>query len=143
MRGPNIAQPGYAAGLVKTSLDNGAGGFMFSVSDTTLAIIKKLASNQRERKLRLYAIIPYAYEYVRLAVALGGITGLGKKMGKQIILLRNGRAILAGIRGVLTVDPRAFLEAYLSYELSRIRKAADNKADLATVYIHEVVTIWP
>ncbi len=140
MRGPNITQPDHAASLVSASLENGAGGFMFSVSDTTLAIIKALSREKRERRLKLYAIVPYAYEYVRLAVALGGIMGLGKKIGEQIILMRNGRALLAGLRGILTMNPGAFLEAYLSYEVSRIKKMAGNKADLATIYIHEVVT---
>ena len=35
--------PKYAASLVVSSVENGAGGFMFSVSETTLAILKELA----------------------------------------------------------------------------------------------------
>ncbi len=139
-RSANITQPDYAAGLVASSLENGADGFMFTVSDTTLSILKALSKEKREHKIRLYAIIPYAYEYVRLAVALGGITGLGKRVCKQILLMKNGKAVLAGMRGILTMNPKALLEAYLSYEVSRIRKAAGKKADLVTVYIHEVLT---
>lgn len=46
-RGKDLSNPQYAAGLVRTALDNGADGFMFSVSDTTLSILK-LACKGRE-----------------------------------------------------------------------------------------------
>ena len=75
----------YATQLVKLSLQNGATGFMFSVSDTTLSILKALDNDE---KPDLYAIMPYAYEYVRLATKVGGISGLAKQISRQIIIFK-------------------------------------------------------
>jgi hypothetical protein len=36
------SDPKYAAGLILTAMKNGANGFTFSVSETTLAILKEL-----------------------------------------------------------------------------------------------------
>ena len=79
------SDPKYAANLVKISSENGANGFMFSVSDTTLSILTKLNEMDALDNLLLYAIVPYAFEYVRLATQLGGIQGLAKKFGSDIL----------------------------------------------------------
>jgi hypothetical protein len=75
-RDNEIHQIGYAAGLVMTSLENGAAGFMFSVSETTLSILREIRKTRKYENIELYAIVPYAYEYVRLATKVGGIPGL-------------------------------------------------------------------
>ena len=77
-RGRNLFDPNYAAELVGTALDNGADGFMFSVSDTTLSILKLACKGRERNRVKLYAIAPYAFEFVRLAVTEGGIPGLTK-----------------------------------------------------------------
>jgi len=63
--------PEYAAKLVTIAVGNGANGFMFSVSDTTLSILKVLNENGVAERLDLYGIVPYAYEYVRTAPQKG------------------------------------------------------------------------
>ena len=45
-----------ASQVVKLSLQNGAKGFMFSVSEITLSILKKI---NKTEKPELYAIVPY------------------------------------------------------------------------------------
>ena len=130
----------YAADLIVTSVNNGANGFMFSVSDTTLSILKVLRKRGEIERLSLYAIIPYAYEYVRLANQLGGILGLGKKFAKEILASGDLRALAFGLKGVLWKDPLSILKAYLSYEISRVRSSAGRQANLQSVLLHQLVT---
>lgn len=130
----------HAAELVSVSLKNGADGFMFSVSETTLSILKLLRQRGESADLRLYAIVPYAYEYVRLATQNGGVSGLAKKVVKQIALSANVKAIAMGMKGLIQMDPSAILKTYLTYEISRIKSAAGRKANLDSIFIHEIIT---
>jgi hypothetical protein len=126
----------YATQLVKLSLQNGASGFMFSVSEKTLTILEAL----NQEKPELYAIVPYAFEYVRLATRIGGISGLAKKVARDIIFSKNVITIAPSVLGLLRADPRAFLRIYLIYEISRIKSAAGKDANLKSVLLHEVIT---
>ena len=138
-RGNEINRSDYAAKLVLTSLENGADGFMFSVSDTTLSILRILKESMGSRSPTLYAIVPYAYEYVRIATNLGTV-GLAKKLAKQIVFSGNIRAIGAGLKCIATMDPEDLLKAYLLYEISRIKSAIGKKFRLESVMLHEVIT---
>ena len=89
----------HAANLVVSSISNGANGFMFSVSETTLTTLKMMADKLGDKPLELYAIVPYAYEYVRLATQLG-LVGLVKKLGKKIVLTGDSGALFNGLRTV-------------------------------------------
>ena len=73
VRGGEIAHSEYAANLVVTSLENGACGFMFSVSETSLSTLRVIREKIGNRCSVLYAIVPYAYDYVRLATHLGTV----------------------------------------------------------------------
>jgi hypothetical protein len=132
--------PDVAANLVCLAVDNGANGFMFSVSETTLAILKKIREKDEISRLGLYAIVPYAYEYVRLATQTGGLVGLGKRFSRQLVTSRNLGAIASGVKGVLGMDPEALLRTYLSYEISRIKSAAGKDSRIESVFLHEVIT---
>jgi hypothetical protein len=134
-----ITYPEHAANLVLTSLDNGADGFMFSVSEKTLSIIRTIREMGRAGSLKLYAIVPYAYEYVRLATQIG-TPGLMNKFAKQILVSGNLRAIASGLKGVSMTDPMALLKTYLIYEISRIESSAGKQSDLKAVLLHEIVT---
>ena len=138
-RGSEINMPGYAAKLVQLSLENGADGFMFSVSETTLSTLRILRKNMITKSPLLYAIVPYAYEYVRLATHLGTV-GLARKFAKQVLFSANLRAVGAGLRCVATMDPKDILKAYLLYEVSRIRSAIGKEFSLESVMLHEVIT---
>jgi hypothetical protein len=127
----------YATQLVKLSLQNGANGFMFSVSETTLSILKALDPDE---KPDLYAIVPYAYEYVRLATKVGGISGLAKQFSREILFSRNIVTVVLNLIGLMRADPSAFLKTYLAYEISRIKSAASKDANLKSVLLHEVIT---
>lgn len=130
----------YAAELVRISCENGADGFMFTVSETTLSILKTLRESGAIRNMELYAIVPYSYEYVRMATQTGGVSGLAKKIGKQIALSGNVRGILMGLKGIAFTDLGALLKTYVTYEVSRIKSAAGNEARLNSILLHEVVT---
>jgi len=132
--------PKYAASLIMTALDNGANGFTFSVSETTLSILKELKERDATNRLALYPVVPYAFEYVRLATYLGGIPGLAKKVGRDMIASRNVSAMWLGLKGFVTTEPAAILKTYLSYELSRVKSSAGKKAKIESVLLHQLIT---
>jgi hypothetical protein len=139
VRGDAITHAEYAAKLVMTSLENGANGFMFSVSEITLSILRMIRETGGSERLRLYAIVPYAYEYVRLVTQIG-VLGLAKNFAKQIAVSGNVRAIAMGLKGVILVDPVALMKTYLIYEISRIKSSAGKQANLDSVLLHEIIT---
>ena len=140
IRGDTPTNPEYAAKLIQISLENGANGFMFSVSEKTLSILNFLKKNGDINRLSLYAIIPYAYEYVRLASKVGGVPGLAKKVVKQIAFSGNFNAVALGLKGVLKADLGSLVKTYLAYEISRIRSSAGKQAELNSVILHQLVT---
>jgi hypothetical protein len=140
VRGDTPTNPEYAARLIGLSVENGADGFMFSVSDTTLSILDILRKNGDNDGLRLYAIVPYAYEYVRLAGALGGVPGLAKKLVREIVFSRNFRAMASGLNGVVRSDLASLFKTYLLYEVSKVRRSAGGKAELESVLLHQLIT---
>jgi hypothetical protein len=125
------------AQLIETCLNNGASGFTFSVSETTLSIIQAL---DKSKSLDLYPVLPYAYEYVRLATKTGGFSGLAKKVIGQILLSANGKAIVPAVVGSLTINPSELMKTYFVYEISRVKHAAGKNAKIKSVILHEVVT---
>ena len=139
-RNGEVRQSEYAAGLVVTALENGADGFMFSVSETTLSILKEIRKTKNHENLELYAIVPYAYEYVRLATTVGGIPGLAKQLTKQILRSMNLSAMGNGIKGIVTVDPKALMKTYVLHEISRIKSVAGDNSNLVSIILHEMIT---
>jgi hypothetical protein len=138
-RSKRIGSVEYASELVLTSIQNGANGFMFSVSDTTLSILRLVCKKAEDQQLTLHAIVPYAYEYVRLATHLGTV-GLGKKLVKRILISFNPKAIVTGIKSVVGMDPEALMKTYLYYEISRIQSSIRKRHKLTSVLLHEVIT---
>ena len=139
-RGEDLLRPECAANLVMTSVCSGANGFMFTASETTLQMLRIISKRKECEQLPLYAITPYAYDFVRIAAITGGMLGLAKKLAKEIVYSWNYKAIINGVKGVLRVDPTALLKCYLIYEIYRLKKAADNKLKMASVLLHEIVT---
>lgn len=130
-----------AAKLVRLAVQNGAEGFMFSVSEKTLAILKNLREGEDKVELSLYPIVPYAYEYVRLAAQLGGVSGLAKKVTKQVLTSVNLKAAAFGLYGIIdNFNLSSFLKAYIVYECSRIKSAAGRNAQIKSILLHEIVT---
>ncbi|MEM3551719.1 MAG: hypothetical protein QXV01_11590 [Candidatus Bathyarchaeia archaeon] len=122
------------------SVQNGSDGFMFSVSEKILSILDVLRKNGENSGLRLYAIVPYAYEYVRLACAARGVPGLAKKLVKEIVFSGNLRATTSGLNVVLRSDLNSLIKTYLLYEVSRVRHSAGGKAKLESVLLHQLIT---
>ena len=136
-RGNQISNPEYCAELIEVAVENGADGFMFSVSEITLDIIRSLAGKGVSPKL--YAIAPAASDYVRLASRLG-TPGMAIHLAKQIIASGNLKAVFCGFRGVVFQNPAALMKAYLYYEIFRIRKAAKSKRAPECFLLHEIIT---
>ena len=123
-RGESLGSPAdQATNIVLTSLANGANGFSFSVSDHTLSILRTLRERKSINQVALYPMVPYAFEYVRVATQTG-TPGLVKRFAKQLVLSGNVRAILEGFWSMVRVDPEGFIDTYLAYELSRIKSSA-------------------
>lgn len=140
VRGNESTCADYAAKLVMISLENEANGFMFSVSDKTLSILRRIREEGKINRLSLYAIVPYAFEYVRLTAQNGGILGLGKKLAKEIIFSGNAKAVAMGLKGIFGSDPASLMKTYLTYEISRIKSAAGKEVNLQSVMLHELIT---
>jgi hypothetical protein len=140
LRDKELTYPEHAANLILTSLNNGANGFMFSVSETTLSILGMLREKGAIENLNLCAIVPYAYNYIRLAAQSGGIPALAKIFAKQAFFSGDVGAIINGVKGAVMADPFSLLKAYLSYEIRRIRSSAGKRAEIQSVLLHEVVT---
>ena len=136
-RDSRVNDPQWASELVKTSFKNGADGFMFSVSETTLSILRMLTKTNKERKY--YAIVPAASDYVRLSSQVGTI-GLVRYVANQTLRSGNITAITNGIKGILLSDMTALMKAYLGYEMSRIKAALGNKGEIHSIMLHELIT---
>lgn len=129
-----------ATHLVNLCLENGANGFMFSVDEITLSIIKNLSKNNTTKNVDLYAIVPYAYEYVRKATQTGGVSGLAKNLSKEMIFSSNAKVIASNIGGLLRFTPSALLKTYVAYELSRIKSVVSDNVYLKSIMLHEILT---
>jgi hypothetical protein len=139
-RGNDLGNADYAAELVELSMASGADGFTFTVSETTLAIIKRMTENGSKADLKLYPIVPYAYEYVRLATSSGGVVGLGVELAKQVIRSGNIKSVWFGVTGLLKTDPASLMKAYLIYEIYKLNASSGNKAKIVSLLLHELVT---
>ena len=126
-----------AAKLVDLSLENGADGFMLSVDETTISILKNL---QTKQPVNLYAIAPYAFEYVRKSTQTGGVAGLAKSLAKEMVFSSNIKVIVANLFGLARFNPSALLKTYIAYELSRINQAMSSNFELKSFMLHELVT---
>jgi hypothetical protein len=139
-RGNDVTDPGNAAKLVTTSLDNGASGFMFTVSETTLSILRTIGKKGEYNQIKLYALVPYPYQLVRSASAAGGVLGLARNMALEIIMSGSLKAITNGFKGVIRNAPNHLLESYLVYELLRLNRYVNERANLVSLLLHELVT---
>lgn len=138
-RGEDIGIPSdQAADIVLTSLKSGADGFTFSVSELTLSILRTMRERGTIDQAKLYAMVPYAFEYVRVA-AQTGTPGLAKRFAKQIVASRDVRTMLKGVKTLIKMDPEDLVSTYLGYEISRIKSSAGKQANLASVLLNEVI----
>jgi len=135
----DLSDPKYASSLIVTASENGANGFTFSVSETTLEILKELDRHGGIGGFRLFPVVPYAFEYVRLANQLG-ISGLVKKFGGELVRSKSVRSIGHGLRGALTGDLASIMKTYLSYEISRVKSSVSGRARLDSMMLHQLVT---
>lgn len=138
-RGETVVSPAdQAADIVLASLKNGADGFSFSVSELTLLILQKLRERKSIDQINLYPMLPYAFEYVRIATQTG-TPGLVKRFVKQVALSGDIDAVFEGFLSVARVNPEGIMKTYLAYELSRIKSSAGKHAKIKSVLLNEVI----
>jgi hypothetical protein len=134
------SNPVFAASLLRLALENGANGFTFSVCDSNLSILDHLDLGGLSDVLGLYPVVPYAFEYVQKATQRGGISGLVKKLGWDMVKSGNLEALVYGVLTTLTANPVSLMKAYLGYELSRLDSYVSEKVRLESVLLHQLVT---
>jgi hypothetical protein len=137
-RGLDVTQASGARELLATALDNGANGFLFSVSELAISVLSDLRRDGRLGSAHLYAIAPWSFEYVRAAVRLGGLPGLGREIAKRVVRSREWYAVAQGAKGVTTNDLGAVYKGYLSYEAARVHEATGD-GRVQSYLLHEIV----
>jgi hypothetical protein len=138
-RDGGVLVPKTGAAIVKSALTNGAGGFMFSVSDITLSILKELGGDGHSIPCNLYPIIPYAYEQAREAVAKG-TEGLASSMFRRIVFSGNIASAMPALYGAVRGEIGGILSGYTRYELERVKSAKPSRSEVKSILLHEVVT---
>ena len=91
------SDPVFAASLLQLALENGANGFTFSMCDSNLSILNHLDLDGLPDGLGLYPVVPYAFEYVQKATQHGGISGLVKMLGLDMVKSGNLEALVFGV----------------------------------------------
>jgi hypothetical protein len=139
-RTENPGDPAFASHLLRIALENGANGFTFSVCESNLKIIEKLNLDGLNNGLGLYPVVPYAFEYVQRATQRGGISGLVKELGWDMIKSGNVASLYYGALASATANPSSLMKAYLGYELTRLDDVLNEKIRLNSVLLHQLVT---
>lgn len=138
VRSKTVTDPKHAADLVMLSLENGADGFMFSVSETTLSILKIIDTKWKNNHISLHAITPNAYQSARVSGQLG-MSGMVSKLAKQMITSGNMSAIISCLTGVAKTDAASLMKGFLFNEIAKIKSSSRKRGKLDSVYLHEVV----
>jgi hypothetical protein len=135
----NPADPIYAAKLLRIAMDNGANGFTFSVCENNFVILKNLQMKPTN-SLGLYPVVPYAFEYVQKATQQGGMSGLVKSLGWDMVKSGNIKSLFYGITTLITGNPKSLLKAYISFELTRLLEYTTREITLESMLLHQLVT---
>jgi hypothetical protein len=138
----NINNARFAAELVMTACDNGATGFTFTVSETTLDILSEIGRSQLRNNIDYYPLVPNVTELIRTEGSAGGIPGLAKAMARKLASRFNGRLSLNLAKGVILNDPGSLFKSYIIYEYLRLKSIIGKGKDsgLKSILLHEVVT---
>lgn len=107
------------------------------MSEVTLSIVRELSKG--DEGFKLYAITPYAYEYVRKAT-VKGVPGLARDFIAQALKSLSLRTLYRAVKAVLRADVLEGVKALVDYEVLRVRSACRGKLPLTSLMIHEVVT---
>jgi len=128
-RGNDLNNPRYCADLI---LKSGADGFMFTLNEKTLDILKRVAII---KEIDLYPLVPDVSSFVKNG---NGTMGIAKYLVGDMLLTSSFGGIAKGITGVITQKPALMFQSYLEYELSRISYIAGGK--VKALFLHEVLT---
>jgi hypothetical protein len=135
----NMADPDYCAGLILTSLENGANGFMFSINVNILSILKAIKRRNITHPINLHVIVPSAVDYIRVS-GQKGMEGLAKSFATQLITSGNAKAFIACIKGLAKKDLNSLLKGLLYVELAQVKKSLGKCAQIDSIILHELLT---
>ena len=62
------------------------------------------------------------------------------QLNGELTKSRNVKSLGWGLRGLLTLDLKSILKAYLSYEISRVRSSTSMKGCLDSIVLHQLIT---
>jgi hypothetical protein len=124
--------------VIDKALSSGASGYTFSIPHpTNLEILKTMKKGKVTASFGLYPVLPYAEGYVRAANERG-MAGLATMLMSKM-LRSKAKVLLKGGIAAVTFDAVRMLKSYVDFELNDYLNAKPNKAELRTVFLHEVI----
>lgn len=123
-RGGRISKPTFASQVVKKALKSGTEGFMFTESDKTLSILKRL----QNQKTKLYCITPYPYDLFRTSTA-GGNRAVINNVLLNIIASKSLKSIFQCLEGVSTINLESLLKSFVNAQVSKLKSTKGKKQD--------------
>lgn len=141
-RSKNILNSEHAAEIVLTAVRNGANGFTFTVSETTLDILRRINRHLLPARLPLYPLIPNVNEMIRLYASSGGISGMVKNISSKIASVMDYEILANGAAGLVSNEPDRLFKAYLKWEYLKLMNALGKgkMAYIASILLHEIAT---
>jgi len=124
--------------VIKTALDNGAQGLVFSVTPKMLSVLKYMRENGWNRELHLYPIVPDVLSLVNESAELG-MGGLLSRFLDGLSVQGKLRLMVKGGLAAFSLSPVELIKMYLNAETDRIYTAMPQGAEARAIFLHEIV----
>jgi len=125
--------------IIETALDNGAQGWVFSVTPKMLSVLKHMREDGWNRELHLYPIVPDVLSLVNESAELG-MVGLLSQFLDGLSVQGKLRFMVKGGLAALSLSPMELIKMYLDTEIARIYATMPRGAETRAIFLHEVVT---
>jgi hypothetical protein len=124
--------------VIDTAMASGAEGLLITTHPVMYDVLDEMKARSNNPAFGLYALLPYAYEYARMATEKG-IVGLASEVLSELSLKSKMKALAAGF-SLFSMDPDHLLRSYVDVELERLSKKTPSEASLRSILLHEVIT---
>jgi len=124
--------------VIKTALDNGAQGLVFSVTPKMLSVLKYMKENGWNRELHLYPIVPDVLSLVNESAELG-MVGLLSRFLDGLSVQGKFKLMVKGGLAAFSFSPVELIKTYLNAETDRIYAAMPHGAEARAIFLHEIV----
>jgi len=124
--------------VIKTALDNGAQGLVFSVTPKMFSVLKYMKENGWNRELHLYPIVPDVLSLVNESAELG-MVGLLSRFLDGLSVQGKFKLMVKGGLAAFSFSPVELIKTYLNAETDRIYAAMPHGAEARAIFLHEIV----